>query len=367
MNTNNTQMTDCPSLEELTDFTNTGDEAIERHVASCRRCRALLRLLGELEGIAEGELTPRELPEAELPRRETPAGEIAFGEVCIIDTDFNGGSLLVGVVLDRPTPETIEVAPVSMETTNASDWDLLLASDNGVLGYPAMVEVWNHGTILSDQVAERLGLLVVDGQHRLNAMYDALLADEAPPADVPRGVALRADEDPRAIFQEEEAERVRPFWQPAARLFAERAPETAATVGVLLGQWLEREGYDAPDFAKELGWPKEDVVLVCTDQFDPQAFPSDRLAEAFRRTDIRSDEIETGLWQTIQPHHFEFGTTVIEERAAFRRTARRRGAERSAWVQRGAAAVSLPPQERERRRRQYINEVIEAVEEKRGF
>jgi hypothetical protein len=369
MNTNDTHMTDCPSLEELTDFTKTGDAAIERHVASCRRCRALLRLIGQREAIVEDELTARELPEAELPRREAPAGEIASGEVCVVDTDFGGGSLLVCVVLDRSegTPETVEVAPVSTETMNASEWDLLLAPADGVLGYPAMVEVWNHGTILSDQVAERLGLLVIDGQHRLNAIYAALLADESPPADLPRGVPILADEDPRALFQEDEAERARPFWQPAARVYAEKAPEAAASIGALLGHWLEQVGSDAEDFASELGWPKRDIVLVCTDQFDTQAFPSDRLAEAFRRTDIPSDEIEAALWQTIQPHHFEFGTTVIEERAAFRRTARRRGAERSAWVQRGAASVSLPPEERERRRKQYINEVLEALEEKRGF
>jgi hypothetical protein len=35
-------------------------------------------------------------------------------------------------------------------------------------------------------------------------------------------------------------------------------------------------------------------------------------------------------------------------------------------VPRGAA-VSLPDEERERQRKQYINEVLEALEEKRGF
>lgn len=226
-------MTDCPSLDQLADFTKTGDPALEQHVASCRRCRGLLRLLDQREAIAEDELTPRELPPATLPTREVPFGDLAFGEVCIVNTDVGGGTLLVCVVLDRAdgTPETVEVAPVSIEMANATDWDLLIASEEGPLGYPAMVEIWNHGTILSDQIVERLGLLVVDGQHRINAMYEALLADEEPPADVPRGVAVLADGDPRTIFQEEEAERVRPFWQPAARMFAEEAPEAAATVG----------------------------------------------------------------------------------------------------------------------------------------
>ena len=224
-------MTDCPSLAQLADFTTTGDPAVEQHVSSCRRCRALRRLLDQREAVADDELTPRELHQTVLPRREAPSGQLAFGEVCIVDTDFSDGTLLVCVVLDRSegTPETVEVAPVSTDTHQASDWDLLLSVDDGPLGYPAMAEVWNHGTILSNQIVERIGHLVIDGQHRLNAMYEALLGDEAPPADVPRGVPVLADEDPRTIFQEEEAERTRPFWQPAARVFAEGAPDTVAT------------------------------------------------------------------------------------------------------------------------------------------
>jgi hypothetical protein len=106
-----------------------------------------------------------------------------------------------------------------------------------------------------------------------------------------------------------------------------------------LGQWLEQQGYGDADFASEIGWATRDVVLVHADQFDPQTVSSDRLAELFRRTDIPSSDIEAGLWQTIQPHHFALGTTVIEERAAFRRTARRRGAERvGATRRRGGAA-----------------------------
>jgi hypothetical protein len=365
----NKHLTECPSIDELTDFRSTSDPAVEQHVVACRRCRALLSLFDQREEVFVEELIPRELPQAVVPRREPPAGDLGFGEVCIVDADTDDGTLLVCLVLDRPEgePETVEVAPVSTETTNATDWDLLLAADDGPLGYPAMVEVWNQGTILGEQIVERLGLLAPDGQHRLNAMYEALLADEAPPADVPRGVAVLADSDPRTIFQEEEVERARPFWQPAARLFGERAPEAAATVGTLLGRWLGEQGYDPADLAKELGWPKQDVVLVCADQFDPQTFASDRLVELLRRTDISHEEIEAGLWQTIQPHHFEFGTTVVEHQAAFRRTAGRRSAERGTWVQRGAAAVSLPQEERERRRKQYINEVLEGLEEKRGF
>jgi hypothetical protein len=34
---------------------------------------------------------------------------------------------------------------------------------------------------------------------------------------------------------------------------------------------------------------------------------------------------------------------------------------------RGAVAEPLPLEERERRRKRYINEVLEALEEKRGF
>jgi hypothetical protein len=362
-------MADCPSLDELADFLTDGGAAIEQHVASCRRCRALLRLFEQREPVAVDEIAKRELPEAAVPDRGPPAGDLTFGEVCIVDTDFTDGTLLVAVVLDRAEgdPETLGVAPVSTEVENATEWDLLVASDDAPLGYPAMVEIWNHGTILADQVVERFGVLAVDGQNRLNAMYEALLADEPPPTDVRNGVPVIGDDDPRALFQEEEAERVRRFWQPTARVFADKAPGAQPTLGTLLGHWLEEHGYAAADLAHEIGWSTEDVVLVCADRFHPQTFSSDRLADLFRPTDIPSDEIKVGLAQTVRPLQFAFGTTAIEEQVAFRRTARRRGAERTAWTPRGAMPELLPPEERERRRKHYINEVVDALEEKRGF
>lgn len=361
-------MAECPSIDELALLASSRDATIDQHVAGCRRCRALLRLLEQREAIAAGELRTRELPQASLPHRVPPEGELTFGEICAIETGSSDGTLLLAVVLDRAegAPETVEVAPVSTEVTNASDWDLLLAFDDGPLGYPAMVELWNHGTVLPLQVVERFGSLAADGQHRLNAMYAALLSEE-PPIEAPRGVPVLSDADPRAIFQEEEADRVRPFWQSAARIFAEPTDETAPSIGVLLGRWLEQQGYDSGDYANEIGWPPEDVILVRADSFDPQTLSSDRMADLFRRTDIPSDDIEAGLWQTIQPDHFAFGTTAIEAQAAFRRTSRKRGAERGAWTPRGAAVESLSPEERERRRKQYINDVLQTLEEKRGF
>jgi hypothetical protein len=362
-------MAECPSIDELADLVNAGDVATERHVAACRRCRALLRLFDQRERVTANELSARELPPASLPDRAPPEGDLRFGEVCVIDADVSDGTLMVAVVLARADGplETLEVAPISTEVANANEWDLLLTPEDGPLGYSAMAELWNHGTVLTDQVVERFGLLAVDGQQRLNALYDALLSEGEPSTDVPRGLPVVVDADPRAIFQEEEAERARPFWHPAARVFAEKARDAVPSVGALLGNWLEQQGYDAPAFAGEIGWPTQDVVLVGADEFDPKTFSSDRLADLFRRTDIPSDDIEAGLWQTIQPCHFAFGTTAIEERAAYRRTARRRGVERGGWAPRGAAEVALPPEERERRRKQYINDVLEALEEKRGF
>src|SRR5712691_7560802 len=105
-------MADCPSLEELADFTKTGGDAVlEQHVAGCRRCRALVRLLDERESAALDELTPTDVPEASLPHRAPPDGEFTLGEVCLVDTDFSDGTMLVAVVLDRAEglPETLEV------------------------------------------------------------------------------------------------------------------------------------------------------------------------------------------------------------------------------------------------------------------
>src|SRR4051812_6913064 len=109
-------MTDCPSLDELADFTKSGDDlAVDQHLSGCRRCRALLRLLDQRELVVADELNAGDVPQASLPRRASQDGDLTFGEVCVIDTEDSDGTLLVAVVLDGADEarETVEVAPVS--------------------------------------------------------------------------------------------------------------------------------------------------------------------------------------------------------------------------------------------------------------
>jgi hypothetical protein len=142
--------------------------------------------------------------------------------------------------------------------------------------------------------------------------------------DLSRGVAIESDGDPRAVFQEAEAERVRPFWSPAARLYSEPA-ELRETVGSLLSDWLERTGTDVPAYAAQLGWPTRELALLCDDAFEPHAFSPERLGMALASTGRTADDFESALRRTISVDQFSGATgTATAQGMVFARRARRK-------------------------------------------
>jgi hypothetical protein len=282
----------CPTLAELREFA-------ER----CRRCRALVRRMEGNEPVAEAVETPAF--KASRPARRTLADE-AFGDVVIATTPDAPETLLVCVVVDprrESAPGTLEVAPVSTDIAMASDFDVVLELADP-LGYPALVEVWNHGTLIATQVSERLGRLTDTASSAVDALYRALLGDEtAEVTEVSRGVSIESDEDPRAVFQEAEVERVRSFWSPAARLYSERA-DVGETVGSLLSDWLNETGSDVPGYAAQLGWPEHELALLYHDAFDPQEFSPERVGTALASAVGTPDDFEAALRLTISVEQF---------------------------------------------------------------
>jgi hypothetical protein len=357
------ELTGCPSIADLAEHVVRPEPAVVAHLERCRRCRAIVRLLGTRDRQATPEIGHREVPAVPLPRREEPS-ERTFGEVCIAEGEQADGTLLVCVALgwgEEAYPRTVVVAPVSPEIENASDSDLILGTDEP-LGYPAIVEVWNHGTLLGDQLVERLGVLNEETRRSLDALYEAVLSGETSPTGVPVGVEIVADDDPRAIFQEEESERARPFWQAAGRLYAER-PAEEPSLGTMLREWLGEQGYDERDYAKELGWPVRDIAELCNDAFDPLRLTAEHVAEAAARIDVDPDDLGAALTRTLQPKQFAATGAPIQREATFARTAGRKRRGKAPVTRRVGKPASH--HEQEALLKQYVQDFVAAIEERR--
>lgn len=386
----------CPSLNELRGQLESANEAISRHLESCRRCRALLRLLAEQAA---------QLPSAPAPVEPQPAGEssaaaeqrptdLAEGAVVVAASPAAPGELLVAVVLDTKSEaagtDGVIVAPLSTETQLATDADVLLGRAQTRLGYEVMAEIWNHGTVLREQLEEQRGVIEGNAWEKMAALYAAAigeLEDEAEGAQttaapIGDGLPIIADEDPRLVFQDEEVERAQRFYLPAARLLAADGVETdaeagerdagALTAGSLLSEWLEEQGYEATEYARESGFDRRHVELVCTNRIDPVLLNHDLvaaiLARPYRAAELDRDDLDAALSRSLDDDANWELVGASGRGRVFARTSGRRGQAR-AGAMRGhfeTAAQPLTPDEVERRKRAYINDVLAALEEKTG-
>lgn len=319
---------ECPTISELAEFAAGGAQELRAHVAACRRCAALAREI-EARGVSE-DVDVGGLPSFawRFPERGDPGNE-RFGDVCIASSPAQHGTLLVCVVLDwhhDATAGTIEVAPVSTEVALAADYDVILEAEPPI-GYPALVEVWNHGTLVRSQIGERLGRLPEAARAAVQAVYRGMLGqvDEEAVLIARRGVAIEADEDPRAAFQEGEVERVAAFWEPAAELYGEaRAVEQQPTVGTLLSGWLGERAVG--EYARELGWSEREVALLCGDAFEPLTFEPERVGLALAPTGVSATDFEVALRRSITIGQFKTPAQPTERKAqrVFARPARRK-------------------------------------------
>lgn len=199
--------TACPSLEAL--FTaDDSHEELQEHLAGCRRCRALRRHLRP----AELETAVKPLEKDTAPARGF-SPERTLGSVYAIHGPLSDEYLL-GALVDWDDEEAV-VVPVSHETRFATNWDLLL--EEQLLGYRAMAEVWNHGTVLVEQLNEKIAELG-DWSGALTTLYEAALESSRVPTPVPVGPPVLTDIDPRLLFQGEEGERAAVYWAPAILL-----------------------------------------------------------------------------------------------------------------------------------------------------
>jgi hypothetical protein len=230
-------MSTCPALSEL--FAEEPSPTVAAHVTGCRRCQALLA--SESERIAVAVDEPGEWS---LGDEEHAAGEVVLLAAPASDE-------YLSAIVAKRGDETVTVVPVSGEVEAASEWDLLL--DRDLLGYRAMAEAWNFGTVLPEQLGERLAKLKADVFDQLRQLLRAAATSGSVPVDVPVGVPIAGDDDPRLLFHDEEVDRVHVYWEPTlalagaanlAQLVAHRREELA----------LAREELESVSLAAGSGW-----------------------------------------------------------------------------------------------------------------
>ena len=226
-------MTDrCPALIDLT-ASELGPE-IEAHLAICRRCRALRATLPIQEGASAPTFTPSST--REIRRRPS------VGDVGLVTTFDDSDNLVVFVAAVR-SGEAV-VVPISDETRFATEWDLLI--DENVLGYPAMAEAWNHGVVFVEQLSEALLSAPPGVGEQIRALVEATKSDHVP-SELPVGARVLSEDDPRLLFEEEEAENARRYWYPRMLLC------DVATVGELVSRRQETLGLPDADLEQILG------------------------------------------------------------------------------------------------------------------
>lgn len=134
--------------------------------------------------------------------------------------------LLPAIVAALTADDCVTVVPLHPAVEYATEWDLLL--DANVLGYRAMAQVWNYGTVLREQCSEVIAHLAVEQRSDVERLLLAATTGSTAPPELEVGPPARSAGDPRLLFQDSEAEAAHDFWQPALALAG------AATLGELV-------------------------------------------------------------------------------------------------------------------------------------
>lgn len=104
--------------------------------------------------------------------------------------------------------ETITVAPISIHTSMASEYDFIVNYKKGYspLSFDFMVEVWNETPALKGQLNKYICSLSEEATKALHLLYSNWLSNEEISNSLKEYIGMRiiAEDDPRRIFQEEE-------------------------------------------------------------------------------------------------------------------------------------------------------------------
>jgi hypothetical protein len=249
----------CPALIDL--FAIDRAPRVDEHVAGCARCQALLASETERVDVDPGA----------HGNWQTHDGAEA-GAVVLVASPATDEYL--PAVVAKVADETLTVVPVSEQIELATEWDFLL--DKDVLGYDAMAEVWNFGTILPEQIAEQVVPLPEDVFAWLLQLLRAAVSSAEVPENLPVGAPVLNEDDPRLLFHDEESERVHAFWEPTLALSG------AASLGQLVTHRREELAIPADQF-KSLSFKRGSLEDLERDALDiMRALQPATLADLFQ-------------------------------------------------------------------------------------
>jgi hypothetical protein len=182
--------------------------------------------------------------------------------------------LMPAIAMAFSDDETVTVVPVSSEARHATEWDLVL--DDSVLGYVAMAEVWNYGSVLPEQCREVVAVLDPNLLGALEQLVEAAVAGRSVPGHLAVGAPVLTDDDPRLLFQDAEAEAIHAYWRPVLKLAG------AATLGEVVRHRRDELGDAAA--VRELAGAADWLEPLERDELDiRRALPATTLRELFRR------------------------------------------------------------------------------------
>jgi len=197
----------CLSVLELLDLAAGEDDPLaRRHVACCRRCRALLAGLPDVWSFTD--VPPARVRVAARPSARRPDG-VRSGQLWrAVGLQSADWAEVVAVVRSCPNRgRAYLVVQWIIEQELATDADLVLGPDP--LGYPAFLDLANPGIVLEEQLVTCLGRLPRKQGEALAALGRGL------DPTAPTGVPVLAAGDPRLLAEQARADRLRALW-PAA-------------------------------------------------------------------------------------------------------------------------------------------------------
>lgn len=325
----------CPALADL--LAEPQDEQVERHLAECSRCRALLAAAPNPVGHLS--LDASALSTHNRPTRPDRAGEPGPGTIGRFRAEGSEFAL-TALILSVAGP-LLKVAPIDTDVRAAAEWDLMLPVS--VLSYPALAALDAVHEVRREQLLDTRALLDAPLWRWAQKLVENCESGEPVPAEAPVGYPVLSAIDPRLRTRAELGEARKPFWAAAELLGA------SESFGALIRhrrEALEVDITTLEELIEAPGW----LDRLEADRLDINGeLPTRAMARLMRRLGIRPLRLVLDQLRIAIEAHAEglSGTT----RFARRRTAARR------------AAVRPEPEERRGIADNYLANLTSALEE----
>lgn len=149
--------------------------------------------------------------------------------------------------------ENLIVAPISMQTEMASQYDLMVLGRDNPLGFEFMIEVWNEAVAIKQHLRRLVAELSQFHKEMLEELYIAYLLDEAPTPSIENyiGIPIQGKEDERYYFQVDEL---------AAITYLSKAATYALESNALVNQVTEKQTIILP--RPQIGKRREFLMAV---------------------------------------------------------------------------------------------------------